>query len=336
MTTLVTGAGGFVGGHIVRRLLALGEPVRALDIAWASPTPPAAERVTASVLDPDALAAATQGARAVIHAAAIAQLWSPGRFDFDRVNGLGTARVLAAARRAGARTVLVSSYVTLVGRDTDPGALLDETVEVPPSRLLGDYPRTKRQAELFALSAAATGQPVTIVMPSAPVGAGDASLTPPTRMLRDLAAGRTPALLDCTLNLVDVEAVAAATLAARDRGRSGERYLLTGDDLPLRAVAEAVARITGRPAPGRTAPLGLALAAARAEAAWARLTGRPPAAPLTGVRLAATPCRFTSAKARSALGFAPRPFEPCLAEAIGWLRASGQLPPQGSAKGAPQ
>src|SRR5699024_7088016 len=118
----------------------------------------------------------------------------------------------------GARTVLISSYVTLVSRQARGGAMLDETVEAPPSHLLGPYPRTKRQAELFALSAAATGQPVTIVMPSAPVGAGDANLTPPTRLLCDLATGRTPALLDCLLNLVDVGAVADAAIAAREFG----------------------------------------------------------------------------------------------------------------------
>ncbi len=325
MTTLVTGAGGFIGGHVVRRLAAAGEPVRALDIAWASPPAAEVERVTASILDPDALAAAMAGVRAVVHAAAIAQLWTPGRFNYDRVNGIGTARVLAAARRARAAVVHVSSYVTLVGRDAARGALLDETVEVPPTRLLGDYPRTKRQAELFAQSAAAAGQRVIIVLPSAPVGAGDANLTPPTRMLRDLAAGRTPALLDCRLNLVDVEAVADAILAARDRGISGERYLLTGEDLSMREVAEAVARLTGRPAPRRTAPLGAALAAARAEAALARLTGRAPTAPLTGVRLAEKSCRFDNSKARAALGFAPRPFETCLADALDWLRTAGQL-----------
>lgn len=325
MTTLVTGAGGFIGGHVVRRLAAAGEPVRALDIAWPTAPPPGTERVTASILDPDALVAATSGVTHVVHAAAIAHLWSRNRFDYDRVNGVGTCRVLAAARRAGARTVLVSSYVTLVARDAQGGRTLDETVELPPSRLVGDYPRTKRQAELFALSAAATGQPVTIVMPSAPVGAGDASLTPPTRMLRDLAAGRTPALLDCLLNLVDVEAVADAIIAARRHGAPGERYLLTGQDLTMREVAEAVSRITGRPAPRRTVPVGVALAAARAEAALARLTGRPPTAPLTGVRLAARPVRFDSTKARDALGFAPRPLQDCLAQAIDWMREVGHL-----------
>lgn len=325
MITLVTGAGGFIGGRVVNSLVAAGEPVRALDIAWGTPPLADAERVTASILDPDALGRAMQGVGAVIHAAAITRLWSPGRFDYDRVNGLGTARVLAAARRARARVVHVSSYVTLVDRDTPSGATLDETVEVPPSRLVGDYPRSKRQAELFALSAAAAGQPVTIVLPSAPIGAGDANLTPPTVMLRDLAASRTPALLDCLLNLVDVSAVADAIIAARDRGVPGERYLLTGEDLSMRAVAGSVARLTGRRAVRRTVPIGVAFAAARAEAAWARLTGRPPTAPLTGVRLAGRPCRFDNAKARAALGFAPRAFEACLAEALDWLRATGRL-----------
>src|SRR5699024_736778 len=110
------------------------------------------------------------------------------------------------------------------------------------------------------------------------------------------------------LNLVDVGAVADAAIAAREFGAPGERYLLTGEDLTMREVAEAVARATGRPAPRRTAPIGVALAAARAEAALAHLTGRAPTAPLTGVRLAARRCRFDNAKARAALGFAPRPF----------------------------
>ena len=331
MTTLVTGAGGFIGGHVVRRLVEAGERVRALDIAWAGDPAPEVERITASILDPDALATAMSGVDAVIHAAAIAHLWTPNPRNYDRVNTLGTARVLAASRRAGARMVLVSSYVTLISRDQRAGEMLDETIAIAPSQLLGPYPRTKRQAELFALSAAALGQDVTIVMPSAPVGAGDTSLTPPTRMLRDLANGRVPALLDTTLNLVDVQAVADAIIAARTKGKPGERYLLTGDDLTMGEIANAVAAATGNAAPRRSVPIGVALAAARAEAMFSRLTGRAPKAPLTGVRLAARPCRFDNSKARAALGFAPRPFAPCLAEALDWLRDTGHL--QAAAKG---
>src|SRR5690625_2604357 len=221
MTTLITGAGGFIGAEVARRLVASGERVRGLDISWASDLPPAVERITGPILDPSTLEGAMCGASFVIHAAAIAHLWTPNPRDYDRVNALGTCRVLAAARRAGARTVLVSSYVTLISADSGP-AILDESISIPPAQLLGAYPRTKRQAELFALSAAALGQEVTIVMPSAPIGAGDANLTPPTRMLRDLANGSVPALLETSLNLVDLQAVADAIITARTEGRAGE------------------------------------------------------------------------------------------------------------------
>lgn len=325
MTVLVTGAGGFLGGHVVRRLVAAGVPVRGLDLTTPMDLPSATDWVEGSVLDADLLAKAFQGVDRVIHAAAIAALWSPGRFDFDRVNVVGTCRVLAEARRAGARTVLVSSYTTLVGRDTLPGARLDETIEVVPNRLLGLYPRSKRQAELAALAAAAAGQPVTIVLPSAPVGAGDINLTPPAKMLADLAAGRTPALLDCTLNLVDVAAVADTVIAALDRGKTGQRYLLSGEDIRMRDLATLIAGLGGKPAPRATVPLWLALAAARAEALVARVTKRPPTAPLTGVRLAARPCLFDNTRAREELGFAPRPLRTALAEALVWLREAGHV-----------
>ena len=238
----------------------------------------------------------------------------------DRVNVVGTCRVLAEARRHAVPVVHVSSFTTLVGRDAFDGQLLDETTELLPNRLCGAYPRSKRQAELFVQAAAANGQPACIVMPSAPVGAGDPNLTPPSAMIRDLALGRTPALLDCMLDLVDVEAVIQATLAALEKGRPGERYLLTGEAIPLRELAASVAEITGTAAPKTQVPISVALLAARAEALLSRVTRKPPRAPLTGVRLAARKVRFSSQKARDELGFAPRPITDVLPGAVRWLR----------------
>lgn len=275
--------------------------------------------MTASILDPDALSDACNGVDGVIHAAALAQLWAPGRFDYDRVNGIGTCRVLAAARRADVPLVMVSSYTTLIGQSAEDGAVLDETVEVVPNRLLGPYPASKRQAELFVQAAAGAGQRACIVMPSAPVGPGDHNLTPPSVMIRDLALGRTPALLDCMLNLVDVVAVADATIAALERGEPGRRYLLSGDTVSLPDLAGRIAAISGRPAPKARVPVTVALAAARVEAMISRFTRKPPRAPLTGVRLAARKVDFNSGRARSELGFSPRPLEEVLPEAVEWL-----------------
>lgn len=325
MTTLVTGAAGFLGGLVMRKLAAAGEPVRGFDIVPLRALPDGAEFTQGSVLEPDAVADAMRGAEHVVHAAAIASLWSPGRFDFDRVNVVGTCRVLAAARRAGARTVHVSSFTTLISRDTTPGTELNESAEHVPNHLLGPYPRSKRQAELSALAAAAAGQPVTIVLPAAPVGAGDVNLTPPARMIRDLAAGKTPALLDCTLNLVDADAVADAIIVARTAGASGERYLLGGDDLPMRMVADMIAELSGIPAPRRSVPLAIAMMAARVEGLLSAVAKRAPTAPLTGVKLAAHPVTLDNSKARETLGFQPRSVRDALGEAVAWLRAEGHL-----------
>jgi len=322
---LITGAGGFLGGHVVAALTRRGEAVRALDIAFPAPLPEGVERIEASILDEEALAAAATGVESVIHCAAIAHLWAPQRWAYHRINMRGTCEVLVAARKARARMVHVSSYVTLIGGPDRGEAVLDETVELTPSAMLGPYPRSKREAELAALAAARMGQDVVIVQPSAPVGPGDHGLTPPSRMIRDLAASRTPALLDCLINLVDVLALADGVIAARDRGASGERYLLTGEDLTMAEVAAKVAEIAGVAAPRRTVPHWLALAAARVEAGISRLTGRTPTAPLTGVRLAGRRVRFDNAKARRELGFAPPPIDGALRDAIEWMRGAGLL-----------
>jgi dihydroflavonol-4-reductase len=323
--TLVTGAGGFVGGHVVAALVARGEGVRALDVAFPIELPPTVERIDGSILDADELRSAAAGAHSVIHCAAVADLWAPQNLAYHRVNMRGTCEVLIAARQAGARMVHVSSYVTLIGGSEQGEVTLKETVELTPSDMLGRYPRSKREAELAALSAARMGQEVVIVQPSAPVGPSDFRLTPPSRMIRDLAAGKTPAMLDCMLNLVDVRTLADGIVAARDKGRSGERYLLTGEDLTMSELAAKVARITGTPPPRFTVPHWLALVTARIEAAISAVTKRPPTAPLTGVRLAGRRVRFDNAKARDELGFAPQPIDAALADAVAWMRKAGLL-----------
>lgn len=301
MRVLVTGGAGFVGSHVAAALAARGDAATILD--------PAAG--TGSVLDPAALAAALRGADAVIHCAACAQLWQPDPGLYTRLNVGGTAAVLAAARARGLPAVHVSSYTTLLAGPRRPERTLDETLELPPEAMLGPYPRSKREAEIIAAAEGAV-----IVLPTAPVGPGDRAVTPPTRLLRDLAARRLPALLDCTLNLIDVRALAAGILAALDRGAPGRRYLLAGEDLAMDAFAHLFTRVSGIPAPRARVPYAVALAAAHAEALLARLTGRPPQAPLTGVRLAGLARRLDASRARTELGFTAPPVEDALRAAL--------------------
>lgn len=316
MRVLVTGAAGFLGRHLVARLRARGDTVVAVDRAPGG--------IQADICDPAAMAAAARGCEGVIHAAALTALWSRDPGAFERVNHQGTCVVLDAAARAGAsRAVLVSSYTTLVtGTRATPPQTRDETVEIAPENLLGPYPAAKRRGELAALASAL---PPAIVLPTAPLGPGDATPTPPGAMLLDLARGRLPAFPRALWDFVDVRAVADGTIAALDRGTPGRRYLLGGGALETEAFLSMFSAVSGIKAPLLRVPHGLALAAAHASEGWARLSGVPPAAPLTGVRLSAPPLRFDSARARAELSHAPPPLEVTLADALAWFRAHGHL-----------
>lgn len=296
MKVLVTGGAGFVGSHVTAALIAAGHETRVLDTDAAAPLPAEADRHTGSILDPTALARACASCDAIIHAAAIAHLWHPDPAAYHRVNTEGTARVLEAAGTA--RVVHVSSYTTLMAPPRKPRRIVDETLELPPEALMGAYPASKRRAEIAAAEAGAV-----IVMPSAPVGPGDVHVTPPSAMIRALAARRLPAMLECNLNLIDVRALARGILAALEKGQPGRRYLLAGADMTMTEFLAIFARISGVKVPKARVPYAVALATAHVEALLARLTGRPPSAPLAGVRLAGLDIRFDTSRAREELGF---------------------------------
>lgn len=319
---LVTGGAGFVGNHLVRALLRAGDDVRVFDRNPA----PGVDTVVGSVEDAAAVRAAMAGVDVVYHLAGDAQLWARDAERFDRVNHQGTRNVLAAAADTGVRRfVHCSSLTTLVGRVTPIGAsFADETTEIPPGQMLGPYPLSKARAEKAVNEAVMRGLDAIIAIPTEPLGAGDASLTPPSRMIVDLVNGRIPATIDCVLNFVSVSSLADGLIALAARGRRGQRYVLGGDNVPMARVIAELARQTGRPMPKATLPYAVALAAGLIDTTIiARLTGEPPSAPLTGVRLAGRRVSFSSRKAEFELGWKSEPFETALTAALQWFREKG-------------
>lgn len=319
--TLVTGGAGFVGRRLVAALKARGESVRVLDLAPASPGD-----VQGSVTDPEAVAAALAGVDNVFHLAGNAQLWARDAGMFDEINHRGTRVVLTAARQAGVRRfVHCSSLTTLVGRSTPLGAsAADETIELSAAEMLGPYPRSKRLAEIAVEEAVRGGLDAVIAIPTEPLGAGDESLTPPTRMIMDFVNGRTPAYIDCTLNFVPVDSLANGLIAARDRGRRGERYLLGGENVSMMRLLAALEELGEKAMPKTRLPYFVArLAGAIDSGLVAPITGKPPKAPLTGVRLAGRRVSFSIEKAAKELGWRAAPFEPALAETLAWMKSAG-------------
>ncbi len=322
--SLVTGGAGFVGARLVRALQARGETVRVFDLNPAS----GVETVVGSVEDAEAARAAVRGVDVVYHLAGDAQLWAREAERFDRVNHQGTRIVLAAAAAAGVRRVVhCSSLTTLVGRTTPVGAsFADETREISPGDALGPYPRSKALAEQAVAEAVARGLDAVIAIPTEPLGAGDARLTPPSRMIVDLVNGRIPATIACLLNFVSVDSLADGFIAAAARGRRGQRYILGGENVPMARLLAELERQTGKKMPQLTLPYVIALAAGVVDTAiLSRATGKAPGAPLTGVRLAGRRVSFSSGKAEIELGWKSQPFERSLAEALDWFRGQGVI-----------
>jgi dihydroflavonol-4-reductase len=308
---LVTGASGFIGSHVVAALAAAGVEARGFD----REQPTSHEGVVGDILERETLARAMRGCDAVLHLAAVYSYSRARAREMHAVNVDGTRAVLEAAARAGVRRVVHTSSCATCGPVRGRPAT---EADAPPSwELAVPYKRTKLEGERLALTAARDGLDVVVVNPTTPVGPGDRGPTPTGKMVADVAHGRARAyLIGAALNVVAVEDVAAGHLLAHDRGRSGERYLLGGENLPLREVFATVAHATGRRPPRIGVPWSLAYAAARTGEAALRLRGcEPYLLVVDEVRLARLPMTFDDAKARSELGYQSRPAREALASA---------------------
>ena len=328
MTTLVTGATGFVGSAVVRALVSRGEPVRALvrpssDLRLLEGLP--VEIVRGDLAQPASGKAALAGCDALFHVAADYRLWVPRPEAMYRTNVDGTRELLLAAADAGVKRIVYTSSVATLGLRADR-LPADETTPSTLADMIGHYKRSKFLAEQAVSELIEAGLPVVIVNPSAPVGPADARPTPTGRVLLEAARGRIPAYVDTGLNLVHVDDVAEGHLLALERGRVGERYILGGENMPLGEMLAEIAHLVGRKPPRLRLPAGVVLPAAFVAEAVARLgIGGEPLLTADGVRMARKPMYFTSAKAERELGYRSRPAVAGLRDAIAWYRSRGYL-----------
>jgi len=314
---LVTGGSGFVGRHVVDALLARGDRVRVFDIEAPEERNDRIEFVRGSVADPAAAENAVAGIERVYHLAGIPHLWCADSRHFESVNRRGTEVMLAAAANSRvSRFVHCSTESILLPKRTN-GHAIDESGWLDLADMPGPYTRSKYLAERAALDAARNGMDVVIVNPTVPIGPGDRNMTPPAAMLSLFLSGGSPFFLDCMLNLVDVRDAAAGIVLAGDLGRSGERYVLGGENIALRELLTRLQELSGKRMPNRTIPAPVAMVTS-VLAGWVadRITHKPPIATREGVTLALRSAPFDSGKARRELGYAPRPVDGALTEAV--------------------
>jgi dihydroflavonol-4-reductase len=325
MTSLVTGANGFVGSHVARVLVERGVQVRALvrpQSTLKALEGLAVEQVYGDLRDPKSLDRAVRGADRVFHVAADYRLGASNPQEIYDANVAGTRHLLEASRRAGVRRIVVTSSVATIAVDRGP-ALPNEATEARLEEMIGHYKRSKFLAEKETLRAAHEGMPVVVVNPTTPVGPGDWKPTPTGRIIVDFLNGRIPAYVETGLNWVPVEDVAMGHWIAAERGRVGERYILGGRNMLLKEVLDVLARISGRPSPRVRLPHAFAMAAGYADQIFSRILNRQPRIPLEGVRMARHKMFVDCSKAADELGFKAGPVEAALGRAVSWYEQNG-------------
>jgi len=330
MTALVTGATGFIGSAVARRLLARGEAVRVLARAGGDRRNLAGldiEIVEGDLRDPAAREKAVRGIDSLYHVAADYRLWVPNPAEMFATNVEATTELLRAGAHAGASKLIYTSSVATLGIPAD-GSLATEETPIRLADMVGPYKKSKYLAEEAVKTLVRDEKlPVVIVNPTAPVGPRDVKPTPTGRTVIEAAAGRMPAFVDTGLNLAHVDDIAAGHLLAHDKGVVGERYILGGENLSLQQILQRIAALTGGKAATIKLPHGLILPLAYAAEFAARTfkTGEP-FVTVDGIKLARKRMFFTHAKAERDLGYSARPVDDALTDAIAWFREHGLLP----------
>jgi dihydroflavonol-4-reductase len=324
---LITGASGFVGSAVAAAFRAAGYPVRAL-VRPSSPRTNLQDRSVeiahGDLADRASLGAALKGMRCLVHAAADYRLWAPDPGEIERTNVEGTRILMEEAQRAGIERIVYTSSVATIALDTERPA--DETRPIAAEEAIGAYKHSKVVAERMVEDMVARdGLPAVIVNPSTPIGPRDIRPTPTGQVIVEAARGRMPGYVDTGLNLVHVDDVAAGHLAALDRGRIGERYILGGENVLLSRMLADIAELVRRRPPRLRLPHALVLPIAFGAEAWARHSGKPPFVTVDGLRMAKRKMFFNDAKARRELGYTSRPYRDGLVDAVAWFRAAGYL-----------
>ena len=334
MKVLLTGATGFLGRTVARRVAAHGHELRVL----ARPTsrlfglPAGHELASGDVTDASSLRRAAEGCQAVVHMAALVKVWVPDKERFEAVNVGGMRHALDAARQAGARLLCTSSFMAL---GPSGEGLLDGERPHPGPPFRNPYERTKAGADRLARAAAAAGQDLVIVYPGVIYGPGDmteGSIV--ARLLADHLNGRMPALVgpaDRRWSYAFVEDVAEGHVLALEKGSAGERYVLGGENATLAQLFGLLQQQTGLAPPRWRLPYAAASALGRMQWLWAELSGKPPQLTPGEVGVLRENWACDSRKAEQRLGYEARPLAQGLCETLDWLRGAGLVPSEQSA-----
>lgn len=327
MATLVTGATGFIGSHIARKLVQRGEKVKIL-LRKTSKTLNIddinAERVYGDILDIESVKKAVGGCDTLYHAAGFVSFRKADYQKMEDINVKGTVNVLSAALDSGVKKAVYTSSVAAIGADTKGGIANENT----PFTLEGEgiqYLNTKYFAEQEAVKFFKKGLPVVIVNPSIVIGPGDVYLSSAGFVLW-YCKKKFPGYINGTLNLVDVEDVAEGHILAAEKGRIGERYILGNKNMTLRELFDLLEKVTGIPSPKMKIPYIVAYASAfLVERILGLSYPNYSSMDIDSVKLSKFHWFVDSSKAVRELGYRQTPVEETIKKTVKWFKDNGYL-----------
>ena len=324
--TAVSGATGFIGSAVVRRLLEAGRAVRAL-VEPSSNTKALAgldiELLEVDVCDHEKMFDALTGCAAYYHLAAVYKVWTPDPSNIYRVNLEGTAASMLAAQRAEVPRIVYTSSIAAVGL-RDDGRPSDENVPFNLYDIANDYVLTKHLSERLVHRFAESGMPIVIVNPAFPFGEHDHAPTPTGRIIVQLLKGEVPVTTPGGFCAVDVQDVAAAHLAAEAHGEPGQRYILGNHNVPFKQFASMVCEQAGVAAPRIRVPASIGRVVAAGFENWSKwISQEEPRATVKTIDYMQRGAYFDGAKARRVLGMPCTPLPETIERAIAFFRESG-------------
>jgi dihydroflavonol-4-reductase len=321
MSTLVTGATGYIGSAVVRELLDKGKTVHCLvretsrlknlenlDV----------ELVYGDIRDMESLRRALEGCDKVYHLAALYANWLPDAGVMYQVNEEGTRNVLTACKTAGVRKIVYCSSVAALGAHGKNPA--DESAAFNLNSTKDHYYISKYRAEQVALEYVRRELPVVIVNPANPIGPGDIAPTPTGALIISIIKGKLPGYVDGGINLIDLTDCARAIVAAMERGKVGEKYILGNRNIRIKEYFDLIVTVAGRgKSPIIKLPRWVAVFSGYGYQLLARVTGKPPVTSASWVRVGSHYSWWDCSKAREQLNLGQRPLVESIAEAVKWF-----------------
>ena len=323
---LVTGATGHIGNVLVRQLLERGERVRALILPNKTREPLKGldvDTVEGNVLDLASLFESLRGVRGIFHLAGIISIMPGKNPNLHRINVEGTRNILRLAREAGVVKLVYASSIHAVQRV--PEGVIDETLPYDPGNSYGEYDRSKAVATCEVQEAAQSGQESVIVCPTGVIGPYDFLGSMTGEVIRTTAKQKPTLYVDGAYDFVDVRDVAKGMIAAAERGRRGESYILSGERITVPHLLETIREITGGHFFQMKIPFDLAQFAARFTPLYYRLSHATPRFTPYSLEVLRSNSNISHAKATRELGYHPRPLYESIADAIHWFLESNKM-----------